>query len=78
MHDPADPRREVDLFAAPPIPFDELWEDIEIVDVAGVPVRVASVQHLVAMKRETGRAQDLADIVALERLLDEELDDGVE
>ena len=68
MHDPNDPRREVDLFAADPLPFDELWEASRVVSVAGVPVRVASIQHLIRMKRASGRPQDLADIVALEGL----------
>ena len=36
-------------------------------------VRVASVHHLVAMKRRAGRPQDIADIAALQALRD---DDG--
>jgi len=36
--------------------------------VQDVPVRVASVEHLIAMKTEAGRPQDLADIAALRAL----------
>jgi hypothetical protein len=35
MHDPGDPRREVDLFAFDPVPFDELGAASEVVSVAG-------------------------------------------
>ena len=68
MHDPLDARREVDLFAHPPIAFDELWGESVVMDVAGTPVRVVSLRHLVAMKRLAGREQDKADIAALQRV----------
>lgn len=68
MHDPRDVRREVDLFAHPPIAFEELWADAEVMVVAGVSVRVVSLAHLIAMKRISDREQDRADIVALLRL----------
>lgn len=68
MHDPLDARREVDLFAHPPIAFDDLWRESVVVDVAGTPVRVVSLRHLVAMKQIAGREQDKADITALQRI----------
>lgn len=68
LHDPSDALREVDLLAATPLPFSTLLAFSDIVDVDGVPVHVASVEHLVAMKRLSGRAQDLADIEALSQL----------
>jgi hypothetical protein len=68
LYDPDDPRREVDLFATEPVPFDELWRGADVVEIAGVPVRVASVQHLLRMKRLAGRPRDLDDIAALEQL----------
>lgn len=68
MHDPFDARREVDLFAHPPIDFEELWRESQVVDVAGVPVRVVSLEHLVRMKRMSDREQDRADVAALLRL----------
>lgn len=72
LHDPNNPLREVDVFAEEPIPFDHLWGASETLDVGGVPVRVASVDHLIAMKRAAGRPQDLADIAALDALRAEE------
>lgn len=68
LHDVHDPLREVDLLATTPIPFAELRDGSDLLDVGGVPVRVASVEHLIAMKRASGRPQDLADVDALSRL----------
>src|SRR5690606_5652642 len=51
LHDPTDALREVDLLAASPVPFSTLLGGSEVLDVAGVPVRVASTEHLIAMKR---------------------------
>lgn len=70
LYDPDNPWREVDLFATEPIPLAELWAQATVLDVAGVSVRVASRRHLIAMKRQAGRPQDLADIAALEELAD--------
>jgi predicted nucleotidyltransferase len=68
LHDPSDALREVDLLAVTPLPFATLRTSSDLVDIDGVPVRVASVDHLVAMKRLSGRSQDLADIEALSQL----------
>lgn len=68
LHDPTDALREVDLLATSPVPYDTLVAGSDVMDVDGVSVRVASVEHLITMKRSTGRAQDLADIEALSQL----------
>ena len=68
LHDVNDPLREVDLLATTPIPFVELRDRSDLLDVDGVRVRVASVEHLIAMKRASGRPQDLADVDALSRI----------
>jgi predicted nucleotidyltransferase len=55
--------------------FAELWERAEATELYGIPVRIASVLDLLAMKRAAGRPKDLADITALEaiaRLREEE------
>lgn len=46
LHDPANPLREVDLFAHPPVPFEELWAASSVITVDGVPVRVAAIEHV--------------------------------
>lgn len=68
MLDPSEPLLEVDLFAQPPLPFEELWDQATIVQLGGQAVRVASIDHLIAMKNAAGRPQDLADVAALEAL----------
>lgn len=70
LFDPDDPRREVDLFATEPLPFEELHREASSFSISGVPVRVASRRHLVAMKRQAGRPRDLEDVAVLESLDD--------
>lgn len=66
MLDPDDPLRVVDLFADPPIPYEALADRADRRVVAGVEVPVASIDDLIEMKRQAGRAIDLDDIRALE------------
>lgn len=68
LHDPTDALREVDLLATSPVPYDALLAGSDVMIVDGVPVRVASLEHLITMKRFSGRAQDVADIEALSQL----------
>lgn len=67
---PDDPLHAVDLFARPPLPFEDLWRDGTPIDLGGTEVRVASIDHLIEMKRSANRPQDRADIAALEALRD--------
>lgn len=69
MWDPANPMREVDLFAENPIDFEALWERSELIQLSQTVVRVASIADLIQLKRLAGRPQDLADIEALEMIL---------
>lgn len=71
MLDPTDPTFELDLFVKSPRPFTELFGEAKIVEVAGRPRRIASIDHLIAMKRVAGRPKDLLDIEDLERLRNE-------
>ncbi|HYU57574.1 MAG TPA: DUF6036 family nucleotidyltransferase [Actinomycetota bacterium] len=68
MRDPIDPMRAVDLFVEEPVPFEELWGRSEVIDLGGLPVRVASVEDLIRMKRGVDRPQDRADVAALEAI----------
>jgi predicted nucleotidyltransferase len=68
MRDDQNPLLTVDLFARDPIPFAELWADAEDVPLSGATIRVASIDHLIAMKRAAARPQDAIDIEHLERI----------
>jgi len=58
---------ELDLLVDPDgaPPYAELRRDADVVDIDSVTVRVASIEHLSAMKRAAGRPQDLIDLEAL-------------
>ena len=65
FHDPSNPLLEVDLFARNPLPFEELWQRAETVDLGDVWTPVACVADLIRLKEMVGRDQDAADIDAL-------------
>ena len=67
--DPTHSRPSIDIFVESPIAFAELWRDAVEVLLDGVALRVASIPHLIALKRIAGRPQDLADIEQLLTLL---------
>ncbi len=66
--DPDNPMRLVDLFVETPIDFEELWGQAEDLQLECSMARVACIRHLIALKREAGRPQDLIDIDALEKI----------
>jgi hypothetical protein len=59
---------DLDLLVDPPgcPPYDELRADAEVQQLDGFTLRVASIPHLLAMKRAAGRPQDQWDVDALE------------
>ena len=65
---PQDDLRRVDLFVEDVGDFERLWDDSVMIPLGSTPVRVASLPDLMEMKRTAGRAQDLADIEALQAL----------
>jgi hypothetical protein len=62
---PSQPMLLVDCFAENPIPFADLWERAESVQLATTRVPVASIADLIALKRLADRPQDREDIEAL-------------
>jgi hypothetical protein len=57
--------RSVDLIARPYVPFSELWSGSTLAPLGSVSARVASLEHVLQAKRQSGRPEDLADIDAL-------------
>lgn len=65
LWDPARPLLEVDLFVEHPIPFEQVYARSEVMEIAGLSVRVAGLDDLIALKRLADRPQDRIDIDAL-------------
>ncbi|MGI8945488.1 MAG: nucleotidyl transferase AbiEii/AbiGii toxin family protein [Thermoleophilaceae bacterium] len=63
---------KLDLLACPSgaPPYAELRARAEVVTVTDFAFRVATPEHLIAMKRAAGRAKDLADVEELEAIVD--------
>jgi hypothetical protein len=74
MWDPTNPLRSVDLFAANPLDFEELWRRADVVQLAGTTARVASIPDLIALKRLAGRPEDRLDIEALEAIMERRME----
>lgn len=55
----------VDIFCEYPMDFETLYRDSQIMPPTGSRVRVASVDHLIAIKRAAGRPKDLEDAARL-------------
>jgi predicted nucleotidyltransferase len=59
--DPENRRPTVDLFADYPMDFELLYRDAVALPLAGVSVRVASLPHLIEIKKAAGRPKDIDD-----------------
>lgn len=72
LWDPDNPLRSVDVFVDEPVAFDRLLRDAVRKDLDGTTVPVASIDHLIEMKKGTGRSRDLQDIEKLLHIRDVE------
>ena len=66
--DPANPMRVIDVLLAPEIPFEELYVRSLDAVVGQTPIKLASLEDLIALKQHAGRPQDLADVEHLRAL----------
>ena len=58
----------LDLLLFPPVAPADLCQRAVRLDVSGIPIQLASVDDLIALKQSVGRPIDLADIEHLKRL----------
>jgi len=70
FHRPGRPLDEVDVLIDPPLPFAELAAGADFVEAEGLRLPIVGIRHLIRMKEGAGRAQDVADVDALRRLLE--------
>lgn len=68
LWDPHNEQRSVDIFVNEPVKFEELWKASVIKDYDGLRLRIAGINHLIAMKTEAGRARDREDIAKLREI----------
>lgn len=59
---PVNPLRPVDVFPGEPVAFQALSRDVVRKDLDGSRIPVASIDHLIQSKRQSGRARDAEDI----------------
>jgi hypothetical protein len=59
---------QIDIFAKEPFDFASAYARAEMVEIEDAVIAVASIIDLIAMKRIAGRAKDVDDIAALERI----------
>lgn len=58
----------LDVLIAPTVPYADLRRDAVMINVGTYQIPVASIDHLIALKSDTGRSRDVLDIAALNKL----------
>jgi hypothetical protein len=58
----------LDVLLFPPVEFSGMSRRAVVFDIAGTPVRVASIDDLISLKQAVGRPIDLSDIEHLQRV----------
>jgi predicted nucleotidyltransferase len=68
LHDGEMPPTVIDILAESPIAFEDLFRRAKRVSLNDITLHVASIPDLIALKRLSGRAEDLRDIAELEKI----------
>ena len=68
MFDPNRPDTRLDLFVTEPFDFEHEFTAAQAENVAGIPAPVLRLETLIAMKKQVGRGQDLADVAELTKI----------
>jgi predicted nucleotidyltransferase len=68
LHDREMPPTVIDILAESPIAFEDLYRRAKLVSLDDMTLRVAAIPDLIALKRLSGRPEDLRDIAELEKI----------
>lgn len=73
---PSKPTLKIDIFVSEPFDFDVAYKRAVRVDLGRAEATVVALDDLIALKREAGRPQDLADVESLTQLQHRNDSDG--
>lgn len=62
------PYQQVDIFLVNPIDFEEAYSAKKVIIARDTKIPLLSIDHLISLKKELGREQDLSDVEALEKI----------
>lgn len=68
LREPQNGGRSIDVLVRPEVPFDDMLAQSVCVNLFARQVRIASIDHLLTMKRKANRSRDRIDIEALEKI----------
>ena len=60
---------EIDILICTPFSFSQAAADAKLFDLNGVEIPTVSVEHLIRMKKDTGREQDSSDVEYLKKIV---------
>lgn len=69
FYHPKKPSALLDVFVDEPIDYKTLEEEKKVIRAGNLKIPVVSIQHLIALKKISGRPQDIADINALKEVI---------
>jgi len=69
FYHPKQPSSLVDVFVDEPIDYETLEKEREVMRAGSIKIPVVSRKHLIALKKISGRPQDIADINALKEVM---------
>ncbi len=73
---PSKPTLKIDIFVSEPFDFDEAYKRAARVDLGRTEATVVALDDLIALKRDAGRPQDLADVESLALLRRSKIGEG--
>jgi predicted nucleotidyltransferase len=69
FYNPKKPINLIDVFFDEPIDFNKIYKSRKVIKVDNFKLPIISIEHLIKLKKLSGRAQDIADIKSLKKLI---------